>query len=66
MSSVNNDPATQKNNQSNHSTQDALRDTAIQEGTQQLNTDDVEEVNLKFTDSEVKMSYCQMWCMKKN
>ncbi len=55
MSSVHNEPTTQNINQAHPSTQDALRDIAIQEGIQQLNSDDIEEVNLKFTDSEIKM-----------
>lgn len=55
MSSNHNDPSTQNFNRVDHPSQDALGNIAIQEGTQQVGSDDIEEVSLKFTDSEVKM-----------
>ena len=55
MSSNHNDPSTQNFNRGNQPAQDALRNLAVQEGTQQVALDSMEEVSLKFTDFEMKM-----------
>jgi|GEM_PF-2590409 len=55
MSSSHNDPSTQNFNRVNPPIQDALGDIAVQEGTQQVSSNDAEEVSLKFTDFEEKM-----------
>jgi hypothetical protein len=50
-----NHPISQPPDRSSHPTQDALRDIAIEEGTQIVNLNSTEEVVLKFTDREKTM-----------
>lgn len=55
MPSNYNDDSTQNSNRANHLAQDALQYLAVQEGTQHADIDEIEEVSLKFTDSEAMM-----------
>jgi hypothetical protein len=55
MSSTSNHSIAQHSDRPSHPTQDALRDIAMQEGTQIVTADFAEEVVLKFTDREKTM-----------
>lgn len=55
MPSNHNNYPPQNSNRSNHPAQDALQNLAVQEGTQHVDIDEIEEVSLKFTDSEAMM-----------
>jgi hypothetical protein len=65
MSFDRNNYLTQNFNRSQHSTQDALRDIAIEEGIQSVNENEMEEVSLNFTDSDVKIRLIEsVFCFK--